>query len=72
MAGMMDNWILVYTTTDHVEAMIISGMLEQNQVPVTIINRQDSSYVFLGDIELHVPVHLKELAKNLIDGSILN
>jgi hypothetical protein len=72
MAGLMENWYLLLRTDTYLEAEILRGMLEENQVPVMIVNKQDSSYVFLGEIELYVPVHLKELARGLAGGSITN
>jgi Putative prokaryotic signal transducing protein len=72
MAGLMENWYLLLRTDTYLEAEILRGMLEENQVPVMIVNKQDSSYVFLGEIELYVPVHLKELARGLVGGSITN
>ncbi len=69
---MSANWKRVHTTKDLAEAEILRGLLEKNQVPVTILNRQDSSYVFLGEIELYVPAHLKDLACSLIHGTIGN
>ena len=68
----MDNWYLLFTTDKNYEAEIIRGKLEENQVPVILVNKQDSSYVFLGEIEIYVPVHLKELARELVSGSITN
>jgi len=55
-----------------VDAEILRGLLEENQVPVVVVNKQDSSYVFLGDIEVYVPAHFKELARDLMSGSITN
>jgi hypothetical protein len=69
---MSANWIRVHATKDLAEAEILRGLLERNQVPVTLLNRQDSSYVFLGEIELYVPAHLKDLAASLIQGTIGN
>ncbi len=66
------NWRLLHTTNDYAEAEILKGLLERNQVPVTLLNRQDSSYVCLGEIELYVPAHLKDLASSLIQGTIGN
>lgn len=66
------SWHLIFTTKDHARAEILKGLLESNLVPVTLLNRQDSSYVFLGEIELYVPSHLKDLASGLINGTIAN
>lgn len=68
----MENWHLLLRTDKYLEAQIFKGMLEENQIPVMLVNKQDSSYVFLGDIELYVPLHLKDLAHDLLSGSIAN
>lgn len=67
----MDPWKKVYTTRNHAEASIIQGMLEENHIPVQTMNKQDSSYL-IGDIELYVPAHLIEMAKQLVDKNLLN
>jgi hypothetical protein len=72
MAGLMENWYLLLKTDKYLEAEIFKGMLEENQIPVVLVNKQDSSYVFLGEIELYVPAHFKELARDLVSGSITN
>jgi len=68
----MENWYLLLRTDKYLEAEILRGMLEDNQVPVILVNKQDSSYIFLGEIELYVPAHFKELARDLVSGSITN
>jgi len=67
----MDPWKKVYVTRNHAEASIIQGMLEENQIPVQTMNKQDSSYL-IGEIELYVPAHLMETAKGLVDKNLLN
>lgn len=68
----MQNWYLIYSTRNSTEASIIKGMLEENNFPVFIINKQDSSYLNFGDIEIWVHKHFKDIAKNLIDKSLFN
>ncbi|MCZ2224012.1 MAG: DUF2007 domain-containing protein [Chitinophagales bacterium] len=68
----MKNWFLLYSTKNIMEASIIQGMLEENQIPVQILNKLDSSYPVFGDIELYVPIHLKELAQTLLQKGLLN
>jgi hypothetical protein len=68
----MKNWWLLYTTQNLPQANIIKGMLEQNNVPTWVVNKQDSSYNNFGDIELYVPVHLKDIAKHLLDKGLMN
>lgn len=60
------NWDKIFATTNISEAEIIKGMLHQNNIPVTLVNRQDSSYLNFGEIELYVPRQLKQLALQLM------
>lgn len=68
----MNNWIVIYRTENFAKANIVKGMLEENNVPVTLMNKQDSSYVNFGEIELYVPSHLQELAKDLLNKALMN
>lgn len=68
----MEPWIKIFATRSIAEASIIQGMLEENQVPVQQLNKQDSSYLNFGDIELYVPAHLKDTAVQLVQKSLLN
>ncbi len=68
---MMDPWKKIYATRNPAEASIIQGMLEENNIPVQYMNKQDSSYL-IGDIELYVPSHLEEMAKQLVGQNLLN
>lgn len=68
----MKNWYLLYVTRNLPQANIIKGMLEENSVPVMLVNKQSSSYLNFGDIELHVPAHLKETARQLLDPGLIN
>jgi hypothetical protein len=67
----MDNWQKIYSTRKLSEASIIQGMLEENSIPVQVMNKQDSSFN-VGDIELYVPGHLSETAKQLMSTNLLN
>lgn len=68
---MIKNWHLLYSTRNFAEANIIKGMLEENNVPVIIFNKQDSNYLCFGDIELFVPAVFKNIATQLLDQSLL-
>lgn len=68
----MANWTKLYATRSMAEASIIQGMLEENEIPVQVMNRQDSSYLNFGDIELYVPEHLAVTATQLINQNLLN
>ena len=68
----MQKWFLLYVTQNLPEASIIKGMLEENSVPVMMVNKQDSSYLNFGDIELYVPPLLKDIARHLLDQGLVN
>ena len=66
------NWHLLYTTSLYTSAAIMQGKLEENHIPVKIINRQDSMYISIGEIELYVPLHLKDVAMAVINETLKN
>ncbi len=68
----MRNWQKIFSTRSYAEAAVIKGMLEENQIPVQILNKQDSSYPMFGDIQIYVPAYLQVTAKELIDKTLLN
>lgn len=68
----MQSWQKIFATRNPAEASIIQGMLEENNIAVQIMNKQDSSYLNFGDIELYVPGHLAETAKQLLAKNLLN
>ena len=68
----MSNWHLLYVTKLYTEAAILKGRLEENEIPVQVLNKQDSMYIAIGHFELYVPVHLKELAVSVINDSLKN
>ncbi len=47
-------------------------MLEENNIPVQLLNKQDSSYPMFGDIQLFVPAAFSVTAKELINNTLLN
>jgi hypothetical protein len=63
---MTQNWMVIYTTTSLPKAAIIKGMLEENGVPAMLVNNQSSSYLSLGEIEVHVARDFEETAKLLL------
>jgi hypothetical protein len=72
MDDLMGNWFLIFTTDKSYEAAIAKGKLEENGIPVLVVNRQDSSYIVIGEIELYVPVQLKDVAKDLLNNAFTN
>ncbi|SFQ52769.1 putative signal transducing protein [Parafilimonas terrae] len=68
----MQGWFKLYSTRNYLEANIIKGKLEENDIQAVILNRQDSSYLSFGDIEIYVPLHLKDIALHLLNNALLN
>lgn len=68
----MSNWQKVFSTRVYAEAIIIKGMLEENQIPVQLLNKQDSNYPMFGDLQIFVPAHLQQTASGLINKALLN
>jgi hypothetical protein len=68
----MKEWHLLLKTRNRTEASIVQGLLEENNIPVQLLNKLDSSYLNFGDIEIYVPITLKDVAKGLLDKGLLN
>ncbi|MBN8837031.1 MAG: DUF2007 domain-containing protein [Sphingobacteriia bacterium] len=68
----MQDWKLLYCTKNLTEANIIKGMLEENNIPAQLLNKQDSSYLVFGEIEIYVPIHLKSIAEGLVHRALFN
>jgi len=61
------SWEKIFSTRVFAEASIIEGLLADNDVPVQLLNKQDSSYPMFGDIQLYVPRDMVAFARVLID-----
>ncbi len=68
----MNGWIKIYTTRDFSLANILKGMLEENNINAVIFNRQDSSYLAFGEIEIYVLPTFADIAKHLLDKALMN
>ncbi|WP_025764968.1 putative signal transducing protein [Dyadobacter tibetensis] len=51
---MEENWITVFKSERLMRAEVMRELLEQGGVPAVIVNKQDSSYPFLGNAEVLV------------------
>ncbi len=68
----MSQWYKIFSTPNLPQATIVKGMLEENNVPVMMVNKQDSSYLNFGDIEVYVPAHFSNIARDLMGKCLLN
>jgi hypothetical protein len=68
----MNNWAKIFTTRNSAEANIIKGMLEENDIEAVIMNKQDSSYLNFGNIEVYVPKEFEAIAIGLVNKALSN
>ena len=61
------NWSLIFTTTESFQAAILKGKLEENNIPVFVLNKEDSSFLNFGDIQVYVPNQFKDAATSLVN-----
>jgi hypothetical protein len=49
-----DPWELLYTSDKSYRVEILKSLLEEAEIDAVVLNQQDSSYIFFGEIELYV------------------
>lgn len=62
----MKDWIKIYANNNLATAMMVNDLLIQNEVPAKLLDRKDSSYVFLGEIEIYVPREFLSIAQSIL------
>jgi hypothetical protein len=60
------DWVLVYTSTLPHKVNIVQAVLEDNQIKSFEVNKKDSAYTFIGDIDLYVHRDDEVLSRFLI------
>ena len=68
---MNPNWVKIYSTTEQYKASMLNGLLDEADIDNVIMNKQDSSYLVFGQIEIYVENQNVIKAKHLIDKSQL-
>lgn len=63
---MEKDWVVIYSTFSEPDAIIKKQHLENNGIEAVTINKQDSFYKPIGQIELYVPRIKVIKAKQLI------
>ncbi|UIR55758.1 DUF2007 domain-containing protein [Sphingobacterium sp. SRCM116780] len=69
---MEQGWKKIKVYTNAIEAEIVKQMLEESGIPAIILNKQDSSYLTFGKIELYVNEQDEDQALNLIVSTVEN
>ena len=62
----MKDWKKVFSSTQLATASMVAGILIENEVPANVINKIDSSCVFLGQAEVYVPENLVDKAEAIV------
>ena len=62
--------IKLLSTNDANKAEITKQMLEENNIKVVLLNKQDSSYLMFGEIELYINKEQLSQAKKLLKYTI--
>jgi hypothetical protein len=68
----MQDWKKVFSSTQLAASSMVMGILNENEIPAKTLNKQDSSYVFLGEVEVYVPLDMFEKAQALISTIQMN
>lgn len=62
----MEDWKIIYKTTNGMTAEIIKGMLLENEIDCVALNKKDSELLF-GEINIYVHPDNVEQANELIN-----
>ena len=65
--NMEENWEKVYTSGTLYRVEILRTLLEEAEIPSIIFNKQDSSYITIGDIELYVTAENVLRARRIVE-----
>ena len=68
----MQDWKKVFSSSQLAVSSMVMGILYETEIPAKTLNKHDSSYVFLGEVEVYVPLDMYEKAQVLISTIQLN
>ncbi len=51
---MDESWEAIYSSNHPYRSEILKDLLLEAEIPAVVINKQDSSYLSFGEIEVHV------------------
>ncbi len=60
------DWQVIFTTTQAYQAYIIQDVLKDHDIEAVVIDKQDSFYVTVGEIEVYVEPENVIKAKHLV------
>lgn len=62
----MEGWVAVFCCDQIFKAELARQHLENNGITAMVVNKKDSFYVTLGDVEVYVALEDVEMATNLL------
>jgi putative signal transducing protein len=68
---MNKDWVKIYSSTEIHKIEIVKAVLEDNGIQSFEINKKDSSYTSIGEIELYVNTENEILANLIINENSL-
>jgi hypothetical protein len=68
---MDSGWQCVYFSNQLQRIEIVRSLLDEHNIKNVVIDKRDSSYIMVGDIEIFVPLEDAILAKIIIEQSEL-
>lgn len=51
---MSGDWVILGTFSEEYKAVLLEAALKEDEIPSVVINRKDSAYRFMGQVELYV------------------
>ncbi len=63
---MKDNWVKIFADVEFLKVELAKRLLEDNQVDNYLMDRSDSAYVHLGEMQLFTPQSQAEKALTLL------
>lgn len=64
---MNSDWVKIYASSEIHKAEIVKSVLEDNNIASFEINKKDSSYISVGEMELYVKPEDEALATIIIN-----
>lgn len=62
-----ESWEKIYSSISPPRVELLRSLLENEGIPAVIVNKQDSMYVMIGEVELYTTREYILKAKNIIE-----
>ena len=61
------GWKIVYSTSDQYLGTIAKELLQDNEIESVLMNHKDSSYSFMGEVDLYVREENEKMAVKILE-----